>query len=134
MNTQLTMAQLVAELPDTTLAANWADDFLAQLTLAVCHTDSTGHFVDVNDAYCALYGYTQEELIGQHFSIVIPEGYRAVATGIHDAFISGSEEHAGEWTVVNKLGQHMRIQVTPIRLQDENGNTSKITLIEKLDD
>ncbi len=133
MNTTLTMAQLVATLPETNLSASWANDFLAQLKLAVCHTDHRGYFIDVNEAYCRLYGYRRDELIGQHFSMVVPESYRTVATGIHDAFISGAYEPQAEWTVVNKAGEPMRILVTPVRLQDDNGNTSKITLIEPIE-
>lgn len=133
LDPRLTMSQLVSQLPATTLAQSWAEDLLAQLQLAVCHTDSHGYFVDVNQAYCQLYGYDRSELLGQHFTVVVPESYRAVAAGIHDAFISGVEEPQAEWTVVNKRGEHMRIWVTPIRLQDDNGNTSKITLIEPIE-
>ena len=36
------------------------------LPVGVCLTDETGHYRMMNDAYCAIYEYDREEVLGQH--------------------------------------------------------------------
>ena len=44
--------------------------------LGLCITNKEGQFVRVNPACCALYGYTAEEMLGQHFTLIIaPENH-----------------------------------------------------------
>lgn len=101
--------------------------------LAYCVTDHQGNFVEVNQAYLDLYGYSEAELIGNHFSMVVPEEGRAFATQMHNDFIAGVDETPAVWTVQNKAGEKMQIQVEAIRCQNENNPPSKLTLIEKID-
>jgi PAS domain S-box-containing protein len=101
--------------------------------LAFCLTDERGYFLEVNDAYCDLYGYTEAELIGQHFTMVVPEEYRAYASDVHDQFIAGTDEMPAQWTVRNKAGELMQIHAEAIRCQSKEGTTTKMTLIERLD-
>ncbi|MFQ3596932.1 MAG: PAS domain S-box protein [Chloroherpetonaceae bacterium] len=96
--------------------------------MAICVTDKNGNYVEVNDAYLELYGYTREELIGKHFSMVVPEHYRAEATRIHDAFIAGAPEMPAEWVVVRKNGELRNIYVVPT-LMVKDGMTCKVTAI-----
>ncbi len=50
--------------------------------IGMCVTDSEGKFVEVNPAYCRTYGYTREELVGQHFIKVLPPEIREWAKKI----------------------------------------------------
>lgn len=43
-----------------------------------------GTVVTANPAYFHLYGFTQEEVIGKHFSIIFPEEQRATARELYD--------------------------------------------------
>jgi PAS domain S-box-containing protein len=128
-----------AAIQAATPAEGWADALLTKIDVAVCHTSDTGHYLDVNDAYCQLYGYTREEIIGKHFTMVVPEAYRTAASKIHDDFINGVAEPAAEWTVVNRAGEEIRIWVVPVLAQSPTTNPgsqrprpTKITLVEKL--
>jgi two-component system, chemotaxis family, CheB/CheR fusion protein len=104
-------------------------DVFGAMGMAICVTDETGKFVEVNDAYCSLYGYTREELIGTHFTIVVPEHYRTEATRIHDAFMAGAPEMPAEWQVVRKDGALRNIYVVPSMMTRENGMRCKVTAI-----
>jgi PAS domain S-box-containing protein len=39
-------------------------------------TDATGHFTFLNRRACAMFGYTEQELQGQHWTILVPERER----------------------------------------------------------
>jgi len=101
--------------------------------LAFCVTDHNGNFVEVNDAYTELYGYTREELIGNHFSLVLPDEYKQYGTNMHNDFIAGAVEMPAEWTVMNKRGDLIRISAEAIRVEEEDEQPLKLTVIERLD-
>ncbi|MEM6428228.1 MAG: chemotaxis protein CheB, partial [Deinococcota bacterium] len=86
-----------------------------------CLTNQRGEFVKVNDGYCRLYGYTETELLGQTFTMVLPEDQREAAHQLHDDYLQGiTEESAGEWTVQRKDGTPIRVLVTVARMQSYN--------------
>lgn len=113
-----------------------ADELMDKITgLAVCVTDKNGVFVEVNEAYTQLYGYAESELIGNHFSMVLPEEHKAYVTQMHNDFIAGQEEMPQEFEVQRKDGQRVNIYVEAVRTlrEGEKGSYSKVTIIEALD-
>ena len=84
--------------------------------IGICVTNSERRFVMVNPAYCRTYGYSAEELIGQPFTLVLPPDQRENAGNLHDAFLAGSPETAGEWDVLHKNGDIRRVLVTAGRV------------------
>jgi len=102
--------------------------------LAVCLTDHTGKFMDVNEAYLALYGFDREELIGHHFTKVLSEEYHQYATQLHDDFIAGSIEMPADWEVQNKQNQKIKIHAIAVRVESNDGDKppTKMTLIERI--
>lgn len=98
----------------------------------ICVTDQHGNFVRVNEGYCRIYGYTQEELQGQHFTLVVPDGYRQDATNLHDAFIDGQDEIPGEWTVQCKDGSLIQIYVSAQRVVHQDGTRMKVTTVRNI--
>jgi PAS domain S-box-containing protein len=99
-------------------------------SLAFCITDAQGNFVEVNEAYCHIYGYSKAELLGRHFTIVVPQAQRAAISQLHDAFIQGKVELPGEWTVVRKDGMFLRIRFEALLVTLKDGQLHKITIIE----
>ena len=98
--------------------------------IGMCVTDEQGHFVKVNRAYCDAYGYTPAELIGTHFSFVLPESIREHASAVHTEFVYGrSEESAGEWQVTTKQGDTRDIYVTAGRLVTSGGARFKVSTV-----
>jgi PAS domain S-box-containing protein len=100
--------------------------------LSFCVTDHRGYFLEVNQAYCELYGYLEEELIGRHFTMVVPENYREMAKQIHDEFIAGKLEMPGEWVVQRKDGEQMRIFVEALRAKVPGEPPKKITILDRI--
>ncbi|MEM6428830.1 MAG: PAS domain S-box protein [Deinococcota bacterium] len=97
--------------------------------VGMCVTDIHARFVMVNDAYCQTYGYARDELIGQVFTMVLPEDQRQYAYDIHKAYLEGASESAGEWTILRKDGTLRIIWVTAARVISPAGERFKVTTV-----
>ena len=97
--------------------------------IGTCITDETGCFVEVNKAYCNIYGYTRNELIGKHFSIVVPPENRPAAAKLHDDFFNNVYELPSEWVVMRKDGQRLNIFASAgmIVQSDQRYKVTKVT-------
>jgi len=98
--------------------------------LGICLTNIEGRFVAVNPAYCHIYGYHESELIGNHFTMVVPPEYRQTLTKLHDEFlIEKKTELTKEWEVMRKDGEHIHILATASLLENVVGGPYKITTV-----
>lgn len=99
--------------------------------LGICITDPSGHFEMVNPAYCQFYGYREEELIGHHFTLVVPEAYRIQMHQLHDDFIQGNETHElrQEWEVRCKNGEKRTIIAEAARIIGDDDQPRQVTFI-----
>ncbi|MFN3426113.1 MAG: PAS domain S-box protein [Candidatus Thermochlorobacter sp.] len=100
--------------------------------IGICVTDEEGRYVIVNPAYCNTYGYSKEELLGQHFSMVIPAEDQLKASNTHSAFIAGDPHSSGEWRLQHKDGHLLDIYVTAGRLIRKDGKRFKVTTVENI--
>jgi len=57
--------------------------------VGLCLFDQRGRFVNVNRGYCELFGYRPEELIGRHYTKVLPAEEHEHAQRIFERFMSG---------------------------------------------
>ncbi|MFP4485793.1 MAG: CheR family methyltransferase [Campylobacterales bacterium] len=97
--------------------------------IGICITDEDGMFIKVNKAYGDIYGYSEDELIGNHFTKVVPQKDKEMAKKAHDDFIAGSCEIPAEWDVVGKNNENIKILATAARLHPEGDTIHKITTI-----
>ena len=91
-------------------------------------------FEYVNPAYGAIYGYAPHELIGRHFTIVVPECNRSWLIDLHDKFISGANEVRGEWPVQDKTGKQLFILADAVRIEGLDGRFKKVTFVTDITD
>ena len=94
----------------------------------ISKTDVAGIITFVNDEFCKISGYTEEELIGKPHSIVRhPDMPRAAFKSLWD-----DVEAKGFWTgyVKNarKGGGHYWVHATVLRSIDKNGNTKYVSI------
>ncbi|MCO7247189.1 sensor domain-containing diguanylate cyclase [Halomonas sp. Mc5H-6] len=99
--------------------------------LGICITDPQGYFEMVNPAYCDFYGYAEEELLGQHFTMLVPDANRETLHDLHDSFIEGEERHElrQEWEVIGKGGKTHTIIAEAARIIGFDGQPRKVTFI-----
>jgi two-component system CheB/CheR fusion protein len=100
--------------------------------IGICVTDENGHFVKANQSYCDIYGYSLQELIGQPFTMVLPEGKREQAIKTHENYLNGYPESAGTWVVQRKNGEKFKVRVTASRLVSAENNKFKVTTVAEL--
>lgn len=97
--------------------------------IGICVTNERGEFMKVNQAYCDIYGYKPDELLGKSFLMVLPEDRRDEAGVLHHDYLDGKPESAGIWEVRHKEGHLFRIKVTTARLVVEDGQRFKVTTV-----
>lgn len=93
----------------------------------ICIIDYDGRIVELNPLYTNMFGYKKEELIGQHYSIVISEDSQAVVESNHYKIFNGSNILKAEEKVRHKNGTYFYIQTSNIKVNDEFGNKLRIT-------
>ncbi len=99
--------------------------------IGICVTDEFGRFEFVNPSFRRLYRYESSELIGNHFTMIVPEPERKLLTDLHDEFIAtGGETHIrGEWEVVPRHGGHLTILADAARVTGQDGRPKKVTYV-----
>jgi PAS domain S-box-containing protein/diguanylate cyclase (GGDEF)-like protein len=102
--------------------------------IGTCITDKNGLFVEVNNAYCKIYGYKREELIGKHFSMVVPIDNRQTASKLHDDFFTSENEIPQEWLVQRKDGRLLNIFVSAGLIVSDNQERYKVTKVTDISD
>lgn len=107
---------------------------IEKLPIGMCITNTNYIFEFVNPAYCQLYGYSKEELIGKSFTMVVEEAYRKNAEELHNDFIQKGAEVRGEWQVVGKNGRSITALVDAAAIVGEDGQPKKATFVVDITD
>ncbi|MFP4368304.1 MAG: PAS domain S-box protein [Candidatus Kapaibacterium sp.] len=97
--------------------------------VGMCITNSQGNFEYVNKAYCDIYRYTPEELLGRHFSVVAGDSNKEILKKLHDDFIGGNNEVRDEWEVVSKDGKKLSIIADAALIHGADGENKKATFV-----
>ncbi|ALG67805.1 PAS domain S-box protein [Beggiatoa leptomitoformis] len=100
--------------------------------IGICVTDEKGLYVRVNPAYCQLYGYQPEELIGHSVTRVIPPEKHTIWLARYNALLAGeqeTQETEGEWHIQNRQGKKLNILFTSSRLPQTNGQLLLLTTL-----
>lgn len=89
--------------------------------VGMCIVDEQGVYESVNAAYCAIYGYTREELVGRHFTIVVPEPVRATMAERFTRYVATRSVSQQEVAVVSKDGQSFTVLSTSVPIASSDG-------------
>jgi PAS domain S-box-containing protein len=69
---------------------HWNHATRGLLAPGMCVINTHGIIRDVNTYYCALYGYAQEELVGQLFTFIYEPAEQQCVLALHGAIKSDS--------------------------------------------
>jgi PAS domain S-box-containing protein len=106
----------------------WAAAF-DSAALGVTIVSEDGWFLEVNPAYCRMTGFAREELLGHHFTIVLPEETRHEARRMHAGFFTGEERGPIEWRLRRKDGSRIDVQLTGAPFVTEDGARFRVTTL-----
>ncbi|MBZ4676602.1 MAG: hybrid sensor histidine kinase/response regulator [Anaerophaga sp.] len=93
-------------------------------------TNEDGVFEYVNDVYCKIFGYTSEEMIGQHFTMVAPDETRQLLSMRHAGFFRAGKGEKEEWTALDKKGNERFVVTDSTLITDVDGNYKRVTFVE----
>ena len=97
--------------------------------VGICIIDAHGIFRDVNARYCALYGYTREELVGQLFTKIFAQEDHQDIHALHDNFMNEGGELTGSWLAVRKDGRRIRITSESIRVPGDGDLYNRLVYV-----
>ncbi|NJP07201.1 MAG: PAS domain S-box protein [Chloroflexaceae bacterium] len=97
--------------------------------IAICLTRRGGVLEYANPAYCALYDYPLDSLVGQPFTVVLSPVYHQLALDIHDRFLDGTDEPVNEWQVLTRSGEQRTVLVHAARITGPDQQPRKITFL-----
>jgi two-component system, NtrC family, sensor kinase len=126
---QATQEQMRRSQMELTSSEGRFRQLISQAPVGICVTDQHGHFESINETYCEIYHYTPEELIGKHFSMVVPKDKISFWQQKHDQFLAGRDETKGEFNVVDKHGKLLTILADSMRITGSDGQPRKVTFV-----
>ncbi|MCS6904710.1 MAG: PAS domain S-box protein [Bacteroidia bacterium] len=99
--------------------------------LAICITEQYGEFVAVNHAFTELYGYSKDELLGEHCTMVVPPKYKPLAVEYHNQVVRSRQLMPTVCVNCNKKGENIVLIIAPISYQDPD--TGKLFIVSALE-
>ena len=101
--------------------------------VGLCITDSEGRVIAANPAHSKIDGYTQEELVGELFTKVLPPELREDALKLHHEYMAGEWDNiSGEWQVLHKNGTRRDVAVSVARLILDDGRKFRVSALTDL--
>lgn len=102
----------------------------ADTSLSVCVTNVDGEVVHVNDRYTSYSGYKRENIIGKHFTILVPEDQHEKLEELHDRFFERQFQMLRFWQTKHFNGHQVNIQADAQLIKLEDGSPHKVMFIQ----
>ena len=119
--------------PDPIAVPETAADLLAQVIqhspIGIAVIDHDGRFLQVNPAYCCMYGYRPEQMLGQSFTMIVAPEQRALVMQRHRDFLDTNAPLKGEFDVLRADGQGLSILVESVRLTVPDGPARRLVYV-----
>ena len=102
------------------------------IDIGVCVTDNDGYFADVNEAYCKIYGYSKDELIGKEYMMVIPDQSKSDVQNMRVTFYTNNKAMPTGLKVQHKDGSLLYISISTTLLIHTDGREYMVTSIKDI--
>jgi two-component system phosphate regulon sensor histidine kinase PhoR len=110
-----------------TLRAAW--DAVAD---ALAVSDSHGVVIAVNAAYCRLYGFAEQQLVGQSFAVIFPEQVRPAAEEQYRAVFERGEFSAHESRVRRADGTELIVEARASFIEHDGQRVGMLSTIRDI--
>lgn len=105
------------------------DQIINRAPVGMAVIDADARYRRVNPAYCNLYGYTVETLLGSLFTRVIPPERQARALASHQAFLAGEQAMEGEIDVLRSDGSLLNVLLKSVRMPGPDGRPQRLVYV-----
>ena len=98
--------------------------------IGVAVIDHEGVFCSVNPSYCLIYGYRQDEMLGQSFTMLFPSPERERVIALHrDYLVDRLVDMDGEWEVLRRDGGVLNIIARSVRVPGDDGRLRRLVYV-----
>lgn len=97
--------------------------------VAIAIADERGHYVDVNPAYCAMFGYLRDELLGQSFRLILCPADRHLEPAILQMALANDQQAPNEWQVQARDGRVLTVRSSFRTLVSPEGDFRIVTAL-----
>ncbi|MEI6027605.1 MAG: diguanylate cyclase [Betaproteobacteria bacterium] len=106
------------------------DQIVQMSPIGVAVIDHEGVFVSVNPAYCLIYGYRQDELLGRNFTIVFPASQRERVMALHRDYLEDRRHDlSGEWDVMRLDGAALNVISRSVKVPGGEGRMHRLVYV-----
>ncbi|MEL4177255.1 diguanylate cyclase domain-containing protein [Roseateles sp. PN1] len=116
-------------LPLSATYAIQADQILRDAPIGIAVFDISGRFEVVNPSYCAIYGYSEEELLGNSLTLVFPVDQQQKVLSLHQKFLIDGGTLGGEWQVVRKDGAIRQVLTNSACVLGSDGQKRRLVYV-----
>lgn len=103
--------------------------------VGICLTNDQGIFVRVNQAFSDILGWSKDEMLGNHFSLLFKPEFHEAARQLHQLFM---REMAGvvpdEWVLKRKDKQKITLSVSNSLYTDDSGQKFVVSVLSDISD
>ncbi len=104
-------------------------DVIGHAPIGVAVIDFDGRYRSVNPAYCRIYGYDEGEMLGRSFTMVFPQADRYEILARHREFLSLGTQLGGEFTVLRRDGEVLKIVTESVRIPGDNDRGLRLVYV-----
>jgi PAS domain S-box-containing protein len=99
--------------------------------IGVCVTNEDGIYVGMNEAYLNILSYQRNEMLGKSFMMVVPTEKQKELQQLHDDFIAIQIEMFDKFSIIDKFGKLVYIDVDAGFSDKIHGAAHKLTFVQK---
>lgn len=97
--------------------------------VGICITDKDGTYIQVNNTYCQMTGYSPEELLGNSLTIVVRPEKQSFVMKSYLEFVENGKTLTDHWEILRKDGVILPIFFTTSRIGYQNSAPLHLTTI-----
>ncbi|MBD2339455.1 PAS domain S-box protein [Calothrix sp. FACHB-156] len=129
---------LLAEKEDIQHSNIHIDAMLHNAKVGICLTDENGYFLEVNPAYCQMYGFTREELIGQQFTLHYANLTAVAKSNLIQQYknfiFNAAQSEKREFIITRKDGSRLPVEMTQVIGQQDDSKYFVVTTLIDISD
>ena len=103
------------------------------VNIGICISNENAKLIKINKLFSKIYGFDVDELVGENFSVILPEAYKEKDLQFHNDLINGEPIQNMEWLVKNKKGEDIKLKASSSVLDISTGQKYNIISVSPIE-